>query len=250
MEISPFFYRILKVNENEDSCHLLGTAFPVTPNGGLISCRHVLDVPTTDNEFIAVYDNEAKKIVPIDPDMIMKPNNPDCDMAYIPNSLGREKEEFFPLLMPQDVIIGEDVYSYGYFLSSGSEVKNANSREINQGYFKGNIVNFSQSTKTHGGLGMSLSFAVVEGLSGSPVITYHNGPKVVGFCYGNLQSRIMAHEVIEYKDKVMDYKETINRIVEFGRAHHVASIVGFMQEIGHENFVLSSEHLNIPGLSN
>ena len=41
---------------------------------------------------------------------------------------------------------------------------------------------------------MSLSYAVIEGLSGSPVLTYHNGPKLVGMCWGNLQSRIVASE--------------------------------------------------------
>ena len=101
-------------------------------------------------------------------------------MAFIPNAFRRDKAEFFPLLEPTSITIGEDVYSFGYFRSEGSDLAGAVAGTGDHGYFKGNIVNFSASRVTPGATALSLSYPVVEGLSGSPVLTYHNGPKVVG----------------------------------------------------------------------
>ena len=132
MDIAPFFYRILKVTKRDNGSHLLGTAFPISPNGGFITCRHVLDTYITDQEFFAIYDNETKTVVPIDRDRCIIPKNKNHDLAFIPNALKRRKEEFFPLLSPSAVITGDDVYSYGYFLSSSSEFPAETSGSINQ----------------------------------------------------------------------------------------------------------------------
>ena len=247
MDISPFFYQVLKLRTS-GTASLLGNAFPITANGGLTTCRHVLDVCTADDEILVVHDNETKKGVPIDLEKCVRPSNSQFDVAFIPNAFKRGKEEFLPLITPRQVMTGEDVYSYGYFLSSSTEIGNDVITETTQGYFKGNIVNFSSSPKTIGSPAISLSYPVVEGLSGSPVLTYHNGPKVVGMCYGNVQSRVLASEVLEYKDETTEYKETIHRIVEFGRAHHVAAIVGFLRETGIEDFIVSSERIELTGL--
>lgn len=248
MDIAPFFYHVLKVNRRDGSRHLLGTTFPVTPNGGFITCRHVLASHVTDQEYVAIFDNETGNLVPVNLNTCILPTNREHDLAFIPNALKRPKPEFFPFLPPCQITIGEDVYSYGYFLSSSSELQAGNSTSLNQGYFKGNIVNFSSSPKTPGSAAISLSYAVVEGLSGSPVLTYHNGPKVVGVCYGNVQSRVLASEVLEYRDKTVEYKETINRIVEFGRAHHNAAIVPYLQQNSVKDFIVSSESLDLPFL--
>lgn len=95
---------------------------------------------------------------------------------------------------------------------------------------------------------MSLSYAVIEGLSGSPVLTYHNGPKLVGMCWGNLQSRIVASEVMEYEDEKAKISETINRIVELGQAHHAEALINFLHEIDVRDFVVSSDSVKIVGL--
>ena len=119
------------------------------------------------------------------------------------------------------------------FLSSSTELHTGDSASINQGFFKGNIVKLFKLTQGHP---LQRPFHCLMLLSKAcpevPVLTYHNGPKVVGMCYGNVQSRILASEVLEYSDKTTEYKETINRIVEFGRAHHVAAIVPYLQQNG------------------
>ena len=248
MDIAHFFYHVLKVNRRDDCRRLLGTTFPVTPNGGFITCRHVLASHVTDQEYVAIFDNETGNLVPVDLDACIMPHNREHDLAFIPNALKRPKPEFFPFLTPSQIKIGEGVYSYGYFLSSSSELEAGNSTSLNQGYFKGNIVNFSSSPKTPGSEAISLSYAVVEGLSGSPVLTYHNGPKVVGVCYGNVQSRVVVSEVLEFRDKRMEIKETVNRIVEFGRAHHNAAIVRYLQQNGVKDLIVSSGCLDLPFL--
>ncbi|MCB1123334.1 MAG: trypsin-like peptidase domain-containing protein, partial [Verrucomicrobiae bacterium] len=167
MEIGPFFYRIFVVDKNMKILRYRGTTFPITPGGGFLTCRHVLDVNLQEDESLAILDNETHSLVRIE--KIIYPSKEEFDMAFLPNALKKPKEEFFPILTPEEIIFGEDVYSFGYFDSS---------RGLNVGYFKGNIVNFLENPQDPDSI--SLSYAVIEGLSGSPVLTYCNGVKVVG----------------------------------------------------------------------
>ena len=237
MQVAPFFYKVFVTTQSLQIRRFLGTAFPITPNGGLLTCRHVVDVPIKGNETLAVFDNEENRFVPISDFKV--PTHPEFDVAFIPNALQREKPEFFPLLSPHLITMGEDIYSFGYYLSG---------RNLHMGYFTGNIVNFLKSDRTPASVSMSLSYAVIEGLSGSPVLTYHNGPKLVGLCWGNIQTRVVAHEVLEFRDEKEKFQETINRIVELGQAHHVEALMKFLQEIDVDNFIASSERVEISGL--
>ena len=237
MQVAPFFYKVFVTTQDLQIRRFLGTAFPITPNGGLLTCRHVVDVPIKDKETLAVFDNEANQLVPISDFKV--PTHPQFDVAFIPNALQREKSEFFPLLRPPLITMGENVYSFGYYLSG---------KNLHMGYFKGNIVNFLNSDRTPGYSSMSLSYAVIEGLSGSPVLTYHNGPKLVGMCWGNIQTRIVAREVMEFEDEKEKFRETINRIVELGQAHHVDALIKFLQEVDVDDFIVSSESVKISGL--
>ncbi len=237
MEIAPFFYKVFVTSHNLEIRRFLGTAFPITSNGGLLTCRHVVDVAIKANETVAIFDNELNRPVPISDFNV--PTDSRYDIAFIPNALQREKSEFFPLLSPRLITMGENVYSFGYYVSENN---------LHMGYFKGNIVNFLNSEKMPGSGLMSLSYAVIEGLSGSPVLTFHNGPKLVGMCCGNSQSRIVAHEVMEFKDEKAEFRETINRIVELGQAHHATALITFLESIGVTDFVVSCESVSIPGL--
>jgi hypothetical protein len=237
MQVAPFFYKVFVTTGGRQIRRFLGTAFPITPNGGLLTCRHVVDVPIKDNETLAVFDNEENRLMPISDFKV--PAQPKFDIAFIPNALQREKSEFFPLLSPRLITMGEDVYSFGYYLSENN---------LHTGCFKGHIVNCLNSDRTPGSFSISLSYAVIEGLSGSPVLTYHNGPKLVGMCWGNIQTRIVAREVMEFEDEKEKFRETINRIVELGQAHHAEGLIKFLQEIDVDDFIVSSESVKISGL--
>lgn len=115
MEVAPFFYKIFVTTQDFEIRRFLGTAFPVTPNGGLLTCRHVVDVSMMPNETIAVFDNEVNQFVPISG--FKAPTKPKFDVAFIPNALQREKSEFFPLLSPNLITMGKNVYSFGHYVA-------------------------------------------------------------------------------------------------------------------------------------
>ena len=114
--------------------------------------------------------------------------------------------------------VGHDVYTYGFYSPSG-RVEN-----VTDGYFKGNLVSFG--TVRHATA--TLSYPVIEGLSGSPVLKYHNGTKLVGVCFGSESQRVLASEIIDLKDGEREYRETVNRIVEFGLAYRSEVIEAFI----------------------
>lgn len=43
------------------------------------------------------------------------------DIAYMPNALQQPKIEFFPILSPEGLHIGENVYTAGFFLPAGGD---------------------------------------------------------------------------------------------------------------------------------
>ena len=235
MQIATYFHKVYLADRDLGLRQFLGTAFPITPNGGLLTCRHVVDVNMNDDESVVIVDAEMNQAIPVEE--IKYASRPDFDVAFIPDAFRRPKRHFFPVLSPQRILMGEDVYSVGFFVSDGNVVA---------GYFKGNIVNLEQFKESPGLAGMSLSYAVIEGLSGSPVLTYHNGPKILGLCHGSVQSRIAPREILEYQDERLELRETVTRIVELGQAYHASSLIQFLEEVGAQGYVVSSER--VPGI--
>ena len=235
IRITSHFYSIYLLGLDSAPRKFMGTAFPIAPNGGLMTCRHVTDVNKRNGENLGVWDKETRRMIPID--QIRYPERPNVDIAFLPNALQRAKEEYFPILSPERIMMGEDVYTFGYYQAGPA---------VDVGYFKGNIVTFRRPEKIPDLVSMSVSFAVLEGLSGSPLLTYHNGPKVVGLCYGNTQSRIVASEVLEYQDQELNHRETVHRIVELGQAYHASVLVAFLKRIEAPGYVVSSDR--VPGV--
>ena len=235
MQVNTFFFQVYLAGPDLQLRQLLGTAFPIAPNGGLITCRHVVDVNKKDDEIVVVVDGETNSVVPVQE--VLYPQRLGLDLAYIPDSLQRRKKEFFPVLSSDDIIMGQDVYSVGFYVAGGNTAA---------GYFKGNIVNFVSSGGSSTLTEMSLSYAVMQGLSGSPVLTYHHGLKVVGLCHMNLQTRLAPNEILEYRDEQLTYQETVTRIVELGRAYHANVLLEFLAEVNARVYVVSSER--VPGI--
>ena len=200
-----------------------------------MTCRHVTDVNREEDELVAIFDGERNQAVLVKD--IQYPQNPRLDMAYMPNALGRPKREFLPILNPAQIVMGENVYSVGFYVAG---------RSPEVGYFKGNIVNFTEPEKAPESTEISLSYPVIEGLSGSPVLTFHHGPKIVGLCHGSVQSRIAPREILEYEDGRLKFQETVTRIVELGRAYHASALMRFLDEVDAEGYVVSAEH--VPGI--
>ena len=187
---SKFFYRLYKAID-QPPLYYLGTAFPIAPGGTLMTCRHVVDVSFGENEYLAVFDEKSKKLFPIND--VNYPSDPNLDIAILPNAFSDNRKEYIPFLTPHDLKVGEDVYTMGFFNEHENNVT------TQDGYFGGKIVNFRNALHSdHAAL--TLPFAIIEGLSGSPILTYHNGVKVVGMAIGSKSARVVASEVIEYED--------------------------------------------------
>ena len=241
MEISRFFYRLHLVDQALQPRAFIGTAFPVAPNGGLLTCRHVVDIATPEDQAIPVFDAEESRYVTLESAPIYS-TDPAVDLAFLPNAFKRQKPEFFPILTPPMLKIGEDSYTFGFFAIG------ARQESIEHGYFAGKIVNFFDYRESAARAKMTLPFPVLEGMSGSPILTYHNGPKLVGIGIGNRQIRILASEVIEYRDDRTEFRESINRIVEHGVAHHSGAIVNLLVQAGIAGFVVSDQQVPVPNL--
>ncbi len=242
MEINKFFYMVFLVDhQNEEDHRYLGTAFPIAPGGGFLTCRHVVDVEYDARTHRRGILDVQRQIFCLMGDPLY-PGDDRLDIAFIPNALQQPKTEFFPILTPRLLNIGEDVYTPGFFQPGGGN------GEVTQAYLSGRIVNIFSVDAQRGIHSMLLPYAIIEGMSGSPVLTYHNGPKVVGMATGNQMQRVVAHEVMDYQGTEREYKETINRITEFGVAYHAATLVQFLQEIGVSQAVVSDQQVRVAGL--
>ncbi len=241
MKINGFFYKLFLIDSSNQPSAFLGSAFPIAPNGGILTCRHVIDVPIPEGHAIALFDPVISGFVRISqPPMF--PVDSNVDMAFLPNAFMRSKAEFFPILLPNQLIIGGDIYTFGYF-SIGGALAN-----IEQGYFSGKVVNFFNHEHGSNQASLMLPFPILEGMSGSPVLMYHNGPKLVGLAIGNRSTRVLASETLQYKDEKTEFRETVNRIVEFGVAYHPAAIIHFLHAAGLQGFIVSDERVDMPDL--
>lgn len=239
MQIHPFFFKLYKVGPDGQPIAFLGSAFPVRPNGGMLTCRHVVDLELEDGEAVCLLDEgHGNRMVKIEERM--SSSDPTFDVCYLPDALKRTADEFFPILPPDRILMGDDVYSFGPFLADGSRTS------TQHGYFKGNIVSVNQSSSRTKPT-LTLSYPIIEGLSGCPVLTYHNGPKVLGLAFGSISSRVTASEILEYEDADIKLRETVLRIIEFGLAYGSDSLLQFDEELA-IGLSVTDGRLDIPGL--
>lgn len=239
MLIHPFFFKLYRVGPDNEPISFLGSAFPVRPNGGMLTCRHVVDVELKDGESICLLDNgKGRRLIEVQERAYS--SDPTFDICFLPDALGREADEYFPILPPDEIRMGKDVYSFGSFVSDGSMTS------TQEGYFKGNIVSVNQpSARTAPAL--TLSYPIIEGLSGSPVLTYHNGPKIVGLAFGSISSRVTASEVLEYEDDRVRLRETVLRVIEFGLAYGSDALMRLDSELG-IGLTVTADRAGISGL--
>ena len=237
MNIDHFFFRLYAISGARAE-KFLGSALPVTGDGGLLTCRHIVDgIPRKE---LAVHHNITGWKIHVK--QVLTPEDESLDLAYLPQSLQKGPCSFFPILPPEVPLTGQPVYSYGFFetTESGSPVE--------QGYFSGSVVNMLKIGGTDTRWALTLPYALIEGMSGSAVLTNVNGPKLVGIGYGNQQSRVLAAQVLEYEDNETKVREQIHRIVEFGRAYHSDTIIRFLREVGATGYRVTKDPVPMFGL--
>jgi hypothetical protein len=228
-----FLFPVVTLNNQDEPEWLCGNSFPITEDGGLITCRHVVSKPDAK---LAVIDRLGDLRVLLIEDVIY-PKDDALDLAFLPRALDRASKRF-PLLPAQEFRVGESIHTYGFYSQSGRV------DALYDGYFAGNVVRFYTDNYSRA----VLSFPVIEGLSGSPVMVYHNGTKAAGICYGSEQQRVLAAEIVDSHDGDVHYRETVNRVVEFGLALRSEVIASFAAEIPDCEPVITSDRVPDPEL--
>jgi hypothetical protein len=233
MDPRHFLFPVVALNDQDEPEWLCGNSFPITEDGGLITCRHVVSKPDAR---LAIIDRLGDLRVLLIEDVIY-PKDDSLDLAFLPRALDRPSKRF-PLLPAPDFLVGASIHTYGFYSQSGRV------DALYDGYFAGNVVRFYTDNYSRA----VRSFPVIEGLSGSPVMLYHNGTKATGICYGSEQQRVLAAEIMDSHEGDAHYRETVNRVVEFGLALRSEVIASFAAEIPDCEPVVTADRVPDPEL--
>jgi hypothetical protein len=228
-----YIFKVYKMDNKGNAIHYCGTAFPITKSGYFLTCHHVLNHELKDGEHLAIWQSEDDSYQKITETLFDK----NFDTAAFHTSHYLKK--ILPFADPSTFLVGEDVYTYGHYINK------YDGDRIAAGFFKGNVVNFSPNSLVSNMLACTLSFPIIEGLSGSPLLTYMNGVKVVGLNIGNNDHRIEQSVVTDYHHEKGYIRETVNRIVEFGISLHPTIIITFLNNVGITDYLITSEEFEV-----
>ena len=236
MDRRKLFFPVFQLGTDGRPVAYRGNAFPVTADNGLLTCRHVVEVRDADNTLlpIGVMNTETGRIKPVE--TVTVPDSPDLDLAFIPDGVERESRGYFPMLPDAQLALGTDVYSLGHYARGGSL------DALTIGYFSGKVVTARTGDADKGDWGgLALPYAVIEGVSGSAILTFHSGSKLVGICHGSESQRVLAYEVVDMQDGDVRYREEVHRIVEFGQGYPASTIEWFLRSESIDGFMVTAE---------
>jgi hypothetical protein len=129
--MDKFVFPIVRVDRDGTATSLAGTAFAITPRGGLVTCRHVVDIADDDGQQIPTAIVDGDRLIPIVNPVYL--DTPKWDMAFLAAALGREHPHYLPLLHEERALVGLDVYSIGFYRAAG---------QIRRGFFEGSVVSW------------------------------------------------------------------------------------------------------------
>ncbi len=236
MKTAGFIYAIVGYKvENEISMQsaITGNAFSVAP-GILLTCRHVVN----GHKYYSALDNDGFHHV----SNIIYPNSDELDLALL--YLEKKQKNYsrhLPLLPHSFISIGENVYTYGMVPIDKEKFEGL--------FFKGSIVSTHCPSWEGYYRKMRLQFPVLQGLSGSPLLTTWNGVKVCGILIGNLESRIVVYNIREYEDDNEKFRHYVEKVIEFGIAYHPAVIEVFLTESNVSSCIISDQRVAMDGLN-
>jgi hypothetical protein len=227
IETAPFFFPVFWLDKTGAKKMHLGSAFPVTPEGGLLTCRHVIDVKSlSPGESLAILDTRTGKLIHLPTPIFSK--DPSLDLALLP-SVMKGKQEFLPIFEPKEIIPGLSAMTWGFFAIGGRP------EDVEDGLFSGGIVNVKKIPGDPRGANhesLVLPYAVVEGMSGSAVLIEHHGMKLIGICYGNVEQRIQKEEETIVSKDGSTSTHSVSRVVYFGLAYSASVIISFLESLG------------------
>lgn len=215
------------VSGGGDGPRFLGSSFVVTEDGGLLTCRHVVESAAGA---LGVIHMPKEKTTVFEVDEVRFPADENLDLAFLPRAVaGVERLSVWPTLDPQHVTMAVDAYAFGY-------TARGNPFPVECGYHAGSVVVVRHDYEYLGGYSaLALSFPVLEGMSGCPLLTSDSpglDRRLMGICCGNESQRLLAHEVVQATRGDGEYREEIHRVVEQGLALPIDVITSFLAEVG------------------
>ncbi len=227
-------FAVLAVGGDGEKPRFLGTSFLIHADGGLLTCRHVAE-SVHDGEQLAVlhFDNRGgKRESLILVDEVLYPADEKLDLAYLPRAASViESRVAWPVGEQSWILMGIEAHAFGY-------TARGNPFPVEIGYHSGSLVVRRHSDPNLGGHpSIVVSFSVLEGMSGSPLLSADSPDltrQVIGICCGNESHRIVAREVVSTEIDGREVREQVQRLVEQGLVLPLWTILGFLQEIGVE----------------
>jgi hypothetical protein len=222
MDLRRFLFPVVSLDDEGRPQKLCGHAFAASRDGSLVTCRHVVDVAASAK--IGVLDTRHGAVHGID--KVLLSDDGTLDLALLPG-FGELVGDQLPLLLPVTLLkVGSDVFTGSHFAPSGWV------SGMQSGVFKGHVVGVRDGRHA----AMNLSYAAIEGMSGAPVLSWTNasesiGATVAGICFGSESLRVLASEVLEVQVAGDTYRETVNRVVEFGLAYRADTLEAFMRSL-------------------
>ena len=201
--------------DDPDSFRFLGTGFFIDKKGHLVTCRHVVE-DIGENENLFAYQFSTDQYFKLD---ILR-SSPKYDISLCKSDSPMLKQ-FWVFFDESFIDMGSNVEVYGY----AYEPVGSNDIPFRQRYLKGYITGFSREDSYPDSY--ELSFPVLAGMSGSPLVCHipfegEDRPRtgIIGCVYGSRESEIVRHTVV----KEDNYEERVSKVYELGMAYKIQSL--------------------------
>ena len=200
----------------------LGSGFWLDGKGHFLTCRHVLE-GLAEGQLPAIgqpFGNRRDHFIPI----LSSTAHAKYDAAVGVAPATAVKGVLARYSGPLGV--GLDVQAFG-FTDAGKE---QGSYQLDVRLLRGHVSRFSEDA-----LGLpspslvEVSFGSPSGFSGTPLLV---NKEVVGMMYRNVETKIEAYSVNETTEGSSQYKEVAYRIYEYGVAHSLEALSGFLSDCG------------------
>jgi hypothetical protein len=183
------------ISKSGDETRFLGSAFAVAKDGGLLTCRHVVESAAGKLGIIHFPENGEANIRWVE--RVHYPADKNLDLAFLPQAAaGVDGLVVWPTADPQGVVMAIDAYAFGY-------TARGNPFPVECGYHAGSVVAVRPDYEYLGAYkAVALSFPVLEGMSGCPLLTSETpdlSRRLIGVCCANESQRVLAHEIVQAK---------------------------------------------------
>jgi hypothetical protein len=204
--------------------HLLdryaGTAFYLTSNGLIATCKHIIE---------GVKEDEILIVKELTFDSFLEVTNiqshPKYDFAV--GKIGVSGNNFFQPIK-DSLSLGDDVNAFGF----NFDARQNNIVTIKPRLMKGYVTSMSSSSPSdiQNRSTVEISFPSLSGFSGAPILSHPNGC-LAGMLFSNFESTIEVFSYSEVIDKQNNFTEKIYRVVEHGLAHSIDDIRQFLSDL-------------------